>query len=128
METTHGKALAAFVALNQIRGMVKGMDALHVYHMKNRLKESVDFFSEEEMRLVNEAGGIVTENGTVLIPDKEKRKQYIAERKALDELPCEIPAEPITIRIDRCPDVTAEQIELLAGFVIFEEGHDDGNK
>lgn len=128
IQTTHGKALAAFVTLSQIRGMVRGMDALHVFYMKNQLKESVDFFSEEEMRMVTEAGGIVAENGTVLIPDKAKREQYLAERKKLDELPCEISAEPITIRIDRCPDVTGEQIEMLDGFVIFEEVKADGDK
>lgn len=129
METTHGKVFAAFVTLSQIRSMVKGIDALHVFHMRNRLKESVDFLSEEEMRLVQEADGIISENGTVMIPDREKRETYLAERRKIDELPCEIPADPITIRIDRCPDVTAEQIEMLDGFVIFTEGvENDGDK
>ena len=129
MKTTHGKAYSAFIALSQIRGLVKGMDALHVFHMKNVLKESVDFLTEEEMRLVQEVGGIITENGMVTIPDKEKRDRYLAERKKLDELPCEVGADPITIQIDRCPDVTGEQIEMLDGFVIFTEGEkDNGNK
>lgn len=129
MKTTHGKALAAFVTLSQIRGMVRGMDALHVFHLKTVLQESVDFLTEEEMRLVQEVDGIITETGTVIIPDKAKREQYLTERKKLDELPCEIPADPITIRIDKCPDVTAEQIEMLDGFVIFTEGEDkNGDK
>ena len=129
IQTTHGKAYLAFIALSQIRGMVKGMDALHAFHMRNRLKESVDFLSEEEMRLVQEADGIISENGTVMITDREKRETYLAERKKIDELPCEIPADPITIRIDKCPDVTAEQIEMLDGFVIFTEGEDkNGDK
>ncbi len=128
METTHGRAYSAFIALNQIRGIVKGMDALHVFHLKNVLKEAVDFMSEEELRIVHDRDGIVTETGTVIIPDKAKREKYLAERKKLEEMPYEVSAEPITIRIDRCPDVTAEQIEMLDGFVIFEEGENDGNK
>lgn len=128
METTHGRAYSAFIALNQIRGIVKGMDALHVFHLKNVLKEAVDFMSEEELRIVHDRDGIVTETGTVIIPDKAKREEYLAERKKLEEMPYEVNTEPITIRIDRCPDVTAEQIEMLDGFVIFEEGENDGNK
>lgn len=128
IQTTHGKAYSAFLALNQIRGSVRGMDALHIFHLKNRLKESVDFMGEEEVRLVNEAGGTITEGGMVIIPEREKKVEYLKARKELDDLPCEIHTEPIVIRIDRCPDVTGEQIEMLDEFVIFEEGDDNGNE
>lgn len=125
---THGKAYNAYLALNQIRNLVKGMDALHVFHMKNVLREAVDFMGEEEMRLVKEAGGTITETGMVIIEDNEKRKAYLAERKKLDDIPLQTVPEPISIRIDRCPDVTMEQIEMLDGFVIFEEEESDGDK
>ena len=128
IQTTHGKAYNAFLAAMQIRGMVKGMDALHIFHLKNKLKESVDFMGEEELRLVTDAGGTVTDGGMVIIADAEKRKEYLKARKELDEMPCEINMEPITIQIDRCPDVTAEQIEMLDGFVFFEEDDRDGNE
>ena len=128
IKTNHGKAYAAFIALNGIRNSVKGIDALHVFHMKNKLKESAEFLGEEEMRLVQECGGTVGENGTLTIPDAGKRMQYISERKKLDELECEIDAEPVVIPIERCPDVTGEQIEMLAGFVEFAEVSDNGDK
>lgn len=128
IQTTHGKAVSAFMALNQIRGIVKGMDALHVFHMKNVLKEAVDFMTEEEMRLVQEAGGTVTENGMVLIADPARKAEYLRARRDLDAMPFETDAEPIVIRIDRCPEVTGEQIELLDGFVVFEEDDRDGNE
>lgn len=128
IQTTHGKAYNAFIALNQIRNVVKGMDALHVFHMKNKLKDSVDFMSEEEIRIVNEYGGTITDVGKVIIPDKEKVIEYIKARKELDELPCEIDTEPIVIRIDRCPDVTGEQIENLDGFVEFAEVETNGDQ
>lgn len=128
IQTTHGKAYGAFIALSQIRGGVRGMDALHVFHMRNMLRESVEFLSEEEQRLVAEAGGVITDTGMVVIADAAKKAAYLHERMELDRMPCEIQTEPIRIRIDRCPDVTAEQIEMLDGFVIFEEGENNGNE
>lgn len=125
---THGRAYAAYIALNQIRNIVKGMDALHVFHMKNVLKEAVEFMGEEETKLVEAAGGKILENGMVVIADPEKQKEFMAERKKLDELPLQVIPEPIRIAISRCPDVTAEQIEMLDGFVIFEEDEENGNK
>ena len=125
---THGRAYAAYIALNQIRNIVKGMDALHVFHMKNVLKEAVEFMGEEETKLVEAAGGKILENGMVVIADQEKQKEFMAERKKLDDLPLQVIPEPIRIAISRCQDVTAEQIEMLDGFVIFEEDEENGNK
>ena len=104
------------------------MDALHVFHMKNMLKEAVDFMAEEEMRLVSEAGGTVTDSGMVIIPDPAKKAEYMKARAELDGMPYEAETDPVVIRIDRCPDVTGEQIEMMDGFVQFVEGDSDGDK
>ena len=128
IQTTHGKAYNAFIALSQVRSLVKGMDALHVFHMKNMLKEAVDFMAEEEMRLVSEASGTVTDSGMVIIPDPAKKAEYMKARMELDRMPYEVKTDPVVILIDRCPDVTGEQIEMLAGFVEFAEVSDDGDK
>lgn len=129
IQTTLGKVYNAYVTINQIRNKVKGTDALHVFHLKNMLKEGVDFMAEEDARLVADAGGMVTDNGMVIIADKEKRSEYLNARKNLDNQETEIQADPVVIMIDRCPDVTAEQIEMVDGFVIFnEEVNDNGNE
>ena len=128
IKTTLGKIYTAFLGINQIRNQVKGMDALHLFHLKNMLKESVDFMAEEDVRMVTEAGGVITETGIVIIADKEKQKEYVKARKELDEQETEIPTDPVIIRISRCPDVTVEQIERLDGFVIFKEDDDNGNQ
>ena len=85
IKTTLGKIYTAFLGINQIRNQVKGMDALHLFHLKNMLKESVDFMAEEDVRMVTEAGGVITETGIVIIADKEKQKEYVKARKELDE-------------------------------------------
>ena len=129
IQTTLGKVYNAYVTINQIRNKVKGTDALHVFHLKNMLKEGVDFMAEEDARLVADAGGMVTDNGMVIIADKEKRSEYLNARKNLDNQETEIQADPVVIMIDRCPDVTAEQIEMVDGFVIFnEEVNDNGTE
>ena len=128
IQATMGKIYRAFQAINQIRNLVRGMDALHLFHLKNMLRESVDFMAEEDVRMVTDAGGVITDTGMVIIADKEKRAEYMKARKELDEQETEIHTDPVVIRIDRCPDITAEQIELLDGFVIFEEDDNNGNK
>ena len=128
IKTTMGKIYAAFLGINQIRNQVRGMDALHLFHMKNMLKESVDYMAEEDVRMVTDAGGVITETGLVIIADKEKQKEYVKARKELDDMETEIQTDPVVILISRCPDVTVEQIERLEGFVIFKEDDDNGNK
>ena len=128
IKTTMGKIYAAFLGINQIRNQVRGMDALHLFHLKNMLKESVDYMAEEDVRMVTDAGGVITETGLVIIADKEKQKEYVKARKELDDMETEIQTDPVVILISRCPDVTVEQIERLEGFVIFKEDDDNGNK
>ena len=128
IKTTMGKIYAAFLGINQIRNQVRGMDALHLFHLKNMLKESVDYMAEEDVRMVADAGGVITETGMVIIADKEKQKEYVKARKELDDMETEIQTDPVVILISRCPDVTVEQIERLEGFVIFKEDDDNGNK
>ena len=120
IKTTMQKAFDGFVTLTRIRGKVKGMDALHLFHMKNMLREPVDFQNEEELKLVEEHGGTVTDNGTIIIADPEKREAYRVARKQLAEMECEVQTDPVKVNLERNPDITMEEIELLQDFVIFE--------
>ena len=120
IKTTMDKAFNAFITLSKMRNKVKGMDALHLFHMKNVLMESVDFQNEEEVRLVEEHGGTITDNGTIIIADKGKREAYQKARKELGEMECDVQTDPVKVSLERNPDITMEEIELLQDFVIFE--------
>lgn len=120
METTMGKALEAYAALNSVRDKVKGKTALDLFHLKNMLKEAVDFQCEEEQKLVEQFGGVVTEAGMIIIADKEKRAEYTKERKKLAEMEYEVKTEPVRVDLEKAPDITMEDIEQLDGFVKFE--------
>ena len=120
IKTTQAKVLSAYSALNRIRNRIKGRDALNLFHMKKVLQENFDFQVEEEEKLVEEYGGVITENGSILIDDAEKRKAYNKARQELGEMECEIKTEVVVISLDRNPEITLEDIEQLAGFVDFK--------
>jgi hypothetical protein len=120
INTTMDKALSAFSALSRVRGQVRGKTALDLFRMKNALKESVDFQAEEELKLVDEYGGVITDTGTIIIADKEKREAFLKARRELGEMACEVNAEPVRVDLEKNPDITMEDIEQMDGFVIFE--------
>lgn len=120
MKTTMDNVLSAFGALNRVRNQVRGKTALDLFHLKNMLKESVDFQVEEEQKLVDEYGGLITDAGSIIIADKEKRAAFLKARKELGEMECEVKTDPVRVDLDKNPDITMEDIEQLDGFVIFE--------
>ena len=120
IKTTQGKVVTAVAAINRIRQRVKGHDALNLFHLKNKLQEQVDFQAEEEQKLIDEFGGKVADNGMVLIDDAEKRKAFQEEYMKLLELDVEIETSPLSMSLDRNPDITLEDIEQLDGFINFK--------
>lgn len=118
MKTTQGKVLTAYTALTRIRNRVKGKDALALFQLKNRMQENIDFQGEEELKLVDEYGGQVTD-GMVLIADEEKRKGFNAAMAELRQMEVEIKADKPEISMDRCPEITMEDIEQLHEFINF---------
>lgn len=120
INTTMDKTLTAFGTLNRVRGQVKGKTALDLFRLKNALRESVDFQAEEELKLVDEYGGTVTDTGTIIIADKDKREAFLKARKELGEMACDVDCDPVHVDMDKCPDITMADIEQLDGFVIFE--------
>ena len=120
IKTTQGKALNAYSTINRIRNKIRGKDALNLFHLKNVLQENVDFQVEQERSLVEEYGGTVTETGAVLIEDKDRRLEFQQAYRELQEMECEVKTEPLTMSIDRNPDITLDDIEQLDGFIIFK--------
>ena len=120
IQSTMGKALNAYGALNRVRSQVKGKTALDLFHLKNMLQESIDFQVEEEQKLIIECGGIVTDAGTIVIADKDKRAAFAKARQELADMACEIKTDPVLMDLEKNPDITMEDIEQLDGFVIFK--------
>lgn len=119
IKTTQEKAVAAYKAINELRQKVKGKEALGLFHMKRVLQEHVDFMVEEEDRLFNEYGGKMLPGNLVVIENPEKRAEFQKAYKALLQTECEVKEEPVEISMEKNPDISLEQIEVLDGFVNF---------
>ena len=120
MKTTQQKTITAFTTLNRIRKKVKGKDALDLFHLKNQLKEYFDFFGEEQARMVEENGGIITETGIIAIADKEKKQKFDKEIGELLKTEIDAKVDVPTISLERNPEIDMEDIEQLYGFVNFK--------
>lgn len=119
MKTTQDKVLTAYSALMRIRKVVRGRDALDLFHLKNQLQENIDFQSEEEMRLIEEYGGTVTNEGIVLIADDEKKRAFAKAIGDLRKMEVEVKADKPIIHLEQNPEITMEDIEQLDAFVTF---------
>lgn len=117
---TQRQAMQAYIALNGIRRKVKGHDALNLFHLKRQLQEAVDFQIEEEQKLVEEYGGKVTQEGQVIIVDDQKRAEFNKACQEMQDLEIKTKPEMPVISLDRNPDITLEDIEMLDGFIIFK--------
>lgn len=95
--------------------------------LKRRLQGHVEFFTKEEMKLVEEYGEkdkegkiLWTEGGGFRFRDPGKAEEYAAKRRELGAVEIQESWKPIRLPIpDRIKPV---QIEALEGFVIWEEG------
>ena len=117
---TQGQAVTAYAALNRIRGKVKGHDALNLFHLKRQLQEAVDFQIEQEQQLVEKYGGKITGAGQVVISDKDKNEEFRKEYDELQSLEISVNIDIPVVDLDRCQDITMEDIEQLNGVIEFK--------
>ena len=120
MAQTQRQALSAYTAIRDMGRKATGKAAFSLFRMKQRLKEVVEFQSEEELKLVEKFGGKVTEGGQILIADEEKKLQFLKEHRAFYDMVLDPPLETVTIRAEDLPEISLDEIEALDGFVIFE--------
>ena len=115
------QALAAYAVLMGMGRKATGEAAFSLFRMKQKLKEYVDFQAEEEEKMVERAGGQITEDGKIIIEDPMKRKAFLEEKKKLGEMEIKPAIEPIRIAPERIPEINMDEIEALQGFIIFEK-------
>ena len=96
-----------------------GKTAFALFKLKNELKQFVDFQADEETKLVEKYDGEL-QNGFVMIADEEKRKQFIEEKKQLDNMDIDHEIVRVKIDPDAISDINIDEIEALNGFVDFD--------
>lgn len=122
METTQGKAVAAYATLNQMaRKPMNSFTAFKLFKLKKALGLIVEFQSEQEVKLIKELGGQVAESGAILIDDKEKRMEYAKKHKELEELVCDVNIEPMVMHMKELPEITMADMDTLETFIEWKE-------
>lgn len=122
METTQGKAVAAYATLNQMaRKPMNSFTAYKLFKLKKALGLIVEFQSEQEVKLIKELGGQVAESGAILIDDKEKRMEYAKKHKELEELVCDVNIEPMVMHMKELPEITMADMDTLETFIEWKE-------
>ena len=120
MTTTHGKAVDAYKTLLRMGDKISGQDAFRFFKLKRSLKEIFDFQAEEEEKLLKKFDAVVSQNGLIVIADKDKRNEFAKAVEELSKQECEIPS--IGVRQESIPNITLDEIEKLDGFVEFIGG------
>lgn len=121
METTQGKAVAAFTTLAQMsRKPMTSFAAYKLFRLKKALAPVVEFQSEQEIKIVEELGGTVSDTGAINL-DGDKRAEYFTRHKELEELKCDVSTEKLSMFMKELPDLTMADMESLDDFIDWKE-------
>jgi len=125
MKTTLDKAVGAaqiVARLNAVR-MKSTATARKLFSLKKLLEPNFEFYAEEEKKLVDELGGTITGDGTIIFPDQQEGIRKLTEgRKELLGSECEIPIDtPIIFRDGEGVQVSGDEIAALEGLADFIE-------
>lgn len=120
------KALGYYKALEELSQIeMDCASAYAVVRMKKKLKDHVDFFIAEEMKLVQtygkkNAGGIVeiNDDGKFYFDGDQKALEYQRKRKELGEVELDTNVNPV--KITAPAKLRPALIEALEGLVDFE--------
>lgn len=122
METTQGKAVLAYTTLAQMsRKPMPSFAAYKLFRLKKALSPVVEFQSEQEMKLVDELGGKITEAGMIQIDGADKRKEYADKHRELENMACEVDIAKIEMHMKELPELSVADMETLDDFVTWKE-------
>ena len=104
--------------------------ARQVAGLKKRLAEEVQAVVDLEKALAEQYGGKRQPSGAYRFESAEKTAEYLeAHKKAMEEDDPSITFRPVDLsKYVGQISLSAASVEALEGFVIFEEGDDDGRQ
>lgn len=118
---THGQALKAFKVVLEIgQAKTDAPVSLALFRLKKRLRDAVDFVSEEEQKIVESCDGTIDpDTGIVKIDDPEKRIEFAQKQMEVYTMPYDF-GEKVKLPIAGLPKMTEADIEILDLFVDFD--------
>lgn len=122
MKVTHGRIANVYRAIMNIsNNPLPVASSMAIYHMKNSIKEYVDFGTNYAVRTANEIGADVDENGHVNFKSAKMRGDFLKKMSELDNTEVDIDIKPVTVKIFPEMVISPNDIEILEGFIAFTE-------
>ena len=121
MKMTLERAVSAAQIMTRLNGirMKSSATARKIFTLTEELKPNFDFYANEEKKLIEELGGAVSENGTILFSNQEEGIQKLkAGREELLKTEVDVPIDPPVIFRDSrtCPDERERRQLLLSKY------------
>ena len=125
MKTTLDKAVAAAQIVNRLNGirMKNTATARKLFSLKKLLQEPLEFYIEEDKKLIEELDGTIQPDGTIIVPNQEEGLKKLTEgRNKVLEAEWEIPIDtPIIFRDNEGLVLSGDEIGNLDGLADFKE-------
>lgn len=125
MKMTLERAVSAAQIMNRLNGirMKSSATARKIFTLTEELKPNFDFYANEEKKLIEELGGAVSDDGTILFADQKEGIQKLkAGREELLKTEVDVPIDPpVIFRDSEGLPVSGEEIGILKGIAEFKE-------
>lgn len=125
MKMTLERAVSAAQIMNRLNGirMKSSATARKIFTLTEELKPNFDFYANEEKKLIEELGGAVSDDGTILFADQKEGIQKLkAGREELLKTEVDVPIDPpVIFRDSEGLPVAGEEIGILKGIAEFKE-------
>lgn len=118
-----GKIIDAYKALNKLSACSLPIKTAYALHkLRANLKSVWDFQCEEEGKLIERLQPIADADGNLTFATMEGKKEFLRVQHELSEQEQEIDFQPVTVGLLDGITLSANDIDMLDGFVTFEEG------
>lgn len=122
MKVNYEEILGAMVGLNKIADTRRApATSRKLYQLRLKLTPLMEFYCEEETKLIRDVGATISSDGVVLFADPKQKKEYVERRNELLKMDEEFDMEKITIHDSELKEISGEEMWSLRHFVNFVE-------
>lgn len=123
-----GKIIDAYKALNKLASCQLPIKTAYQLHkLRTALKSAWDFQCEEEGKLIERLRPAVDADGNLNFATMEGKKEFLRVQHEIAEQEQEIDFQPVDVGFSDGITLSANDIDMLDGFVTFGEENDVHN-
>lgn len=119
------KIINAYKALNNLSSCPLPIKTAYSLHkLRAALKSVWEFQCEEEGKMIERLNPTVDDNGDLVFKNLDDKQEFLRIQKELAEQEQEINYQPVTVGLLDGITLSANDIDMLDGFVMFEVEND----